>query len=349
MHHAPNDIYIIAFFLNPEYRNIPIYKKPNPLVIPPLCIRQRDGVTTTSLKLPEDIIKRVGLSLQRILRNEYGDMYENPATKGTAQTVMARRNPLLAKIHPTDALKSLKEQLKSYEKGYEPFNKRFRSNESLYSWWEQVQKVLVLAMKIFAAVPVSMTDERTMSMITWLNSPRRNRQDIETLRDHIKIRHWHRTGPGAKDENIKHKPLLKWRDVESTLEKRDTSKLVDKSLPPAGRAAPRPRLETSAAKPGSGPQEDELVHADAEIDDGNGWLDDRRQLDPAAVGVERHMFTLGGRTDIDLSSSYLRDILSDTDMSQTPAETGNTSRRDHGSGSGITKPPPASTDWDSWE
>ncbi|KAF9230189.1 hypothetical protein BU15DRAFT_33786, partial [Melanogaster broomeanus] len=40
---APNDIYITAFFLNPEYRNAPIYKKPNPLAIPPLLIRQKDG------------------------------------------------------------------------------------------------------------------------------------------------------------------------------------------------------------------------------------------------------------------------------------------------------------------
>jgi hypothetical protein len=57
-------------------------------------------------------------------------------------------------------------------------------------------------MKIFASVPVSMTDERTMSMITWLNSPRRNRQDLEALQDHIKIRQWHRAGPGAKVSNI---------------------------------------------------------------------------------------------------------------------------------------------------
>lgn len=74
-----------------------------------------------------------------MLRNEYGDTYENPATKDNTQTVMVRRNPLLAKIHPTDALKLLKEQLKAYGKGVEPFNRRFRSNESLYSWWEQVQ------------------------------------------------------------------------------------------------------------------------------------------------------------------------------------------------------------------
>jgi hypothetical protein len=49
-----------------------------------------------------------------MLRNEYGDTYENPATKDNMQTVMARRNPLLAKIHPTDTLNLLKEQLKAY-------------------------------------------------------------------------------------------------------------------------------------------------------------------------------------------------------------------------------------------
>ena len=161
---APNDVYITAFFLNPgtwqwttssmylnltaqgifntEYRNAPIYKKPNPLAIPPLVIRHKDGVATSSLKTPtpEDVLRRVGLSLQKMLRNEYGDTYENPATKDIAQIVMARRNPLLAKTHPKDALKSLKEQLRSYGKALEPFNRRFRPQESLYSWWERVQQ-----------------------------------------------------------------------------------------------------------------------------------------------------------------------------------------------------------------
>jgi hypothetical protein len=110
------------------------------LAIPPLVIRHKDGVASSLLKIPEDILKRVGLSLQKMLRNEYGDTYENLATKDIAQTVMARRNPLLAKTHPKDALKLLKEQLKSYGKRLEPFNRHFRPQESLYSWWEQVQQ-----------------------------------------------------------------------------------------------------------------------------------------------------------------------------------------------------------------
>ena len=60
----------------------------------------------------------------------------------------------------------------------------------------------VLGMKIFAMVPVSMTDEQMMSMITWLNSAWQNRQDLKTLQDHIKIRQWHHAGPGAKVSNI---------------------------------------------------------------------------------------------------------------------------------------------------
>ena len=82
---APNNVYITAFFLNPgtwqwttssmylnlmaqgifntEYHNAPIYKKPNPLAIPPLVIRHKDGVATSSLKMltPEDVLRHVGV------------------------------------------------------------------------------------------------------------------------------------------------------------------------------------------------------------------------------------------------------------------------------------------------
>jgi hypothetical protein len=134
--------------------------------------------------------------------------------------------------------------------------------------------------------------------------------------------------------------MLKWWEVELTLGKRANHQVVDKSLPPAGHAAPRPHLECTG----------KAVAVDAEIDNGNNWLDESRQLDPAALGVECHRFTLGGRDDIDLSSSYLRDILSDTDILQAHVETACTSRNDPASGSSsATKLSPASTDWDSWE
>ena len=143
---------------------------------------------------------------------------------------------------------------------------------------------------------------------------------------------------------------MKWHDIESTLGKRDSSMLVDKSLPPAGHAAPRPRLASeSDPERGSGSAATG-TNAAADIDDGNDWLDEPRQLDPEAVGAERRMFTLGSRTDINLSSSYLRDILSNTNMAPTHVhDTASTPMNDPRGSAAAAMPPPAATEWESWE
>jgi hypothetical protein len=50
-----------------------------------------------------------------------------------------------------------------------------------------------------------MADERTMSVVTWLNSARRSRQQISTVADHVKIRGWHRYKP-----EVSVKPVALW-------------------------------------------------------------------------------------------------------------------------------------------
>ncbi|KAF9228443.1 hypothetical protein BS17DRAFT_851367 [Gyrodon lividus] len=183
-----------------------------------------------------------------------------------------------------------KEQLKSYGKGLEPFNWCFCSSKSLYSWWEQVQKDNFGIVLGFAIITAHAGTDRTSR--------------------HSKIKITSKLDSGIVQDLAQ------------------SSKLVDKSLPPTGHAAPRPHLETLDADSGSGMQEDRLVHDDSTIDDGNDWLDKQCWLDPAAVGVERRTFTL---------------------VSQAQAETANALRRDPGSSSGVAKPPPSSMDWDSWE
>ncbi|KIK74576.1 hypothetical protein PAXRUDRAFT_19737 [Paxillus rubicundulus Ve08.2h10] len=75
---APNDTYVVAFFLNPVYRIAPIYKDQNPLAVPSVSISQKKGETPTiTTKPPNNIIKHVGLSLQKMLKHEYGDTYQN--------------------------------------------------------------------------------------------------------------------------------------------------------------------------------------------------------------------------------------------------------------------------------
>ena len=158
---APNDTYVVAFFLNPgkfysyyinrdelkhiitatlAYRTAPIYKNNNPLAVPTLVINKKGNTPTCSAKAPEELVKRVGLSLQKMLMHEYGDAYKNPAWKDPKRQ-MELQNPLLAKHHPSDALAALKKQLRAYTKGTEPFDRQIRpETESTADWWTAVQK-----------------------------------------------------------------------------------------------------------------------------------------------------------------------------------------------------------------
>ncbi|KAG1876198.1 hypothetical protein F4604DRAFT_1759890 [Suillus subluteus] len=112
------------------------------------------------------------------------------------------------------------------------------------SFWKALQKdelanvLAPLTIKAFSVSPTSMPDERTMSTITWLNSPRQSRQEIGTLQDHIKIRQWHRFD--SNKLKTPYKPLVKWRDMESTI----LGKRPAEDLPPAGRMPPPPEART---------------------------------------------------------------------------------------------------------
>jgi hypothetical protein len=85
-------------------------------------------------------MKRVGISLQRILKNEYGDAYEGDLAKKKPREIMKERNPRLAHLTPSEALASLKSELKAYVDGDDPFDRAFRTDETVRQWWVAVQK-----------------------------------------------------------------------------------------------------------------------------------------------------------------------------------------------------------------
>jgi len=59
------------------YRNALVYKRANPLAIDPVLINHhKDGTITCESKPPPDMTKRAALSIQRILRQEFGDVYD---------------------------------------------------------------------------------------------------------------------------------------------------------------------------------------------------------------------------------------------------------------------------------
>jgi hypothetical protein len=181
-----------------ENRAAPILANPNPLAIPSVRITRENGKPTIRSK-PE-MMDGIRLSLLKLLQNEYRDEYRAGRSVEEAKRAMEDINPHLAKQNPREGLHALKTQFRAYLAGVKPFNRKRGQNESLHDYWswllnDEESDVLAvcynlsckcdkqdthhirfckaLAVKIFSAMPVSMVDERAMSVVTWLNSPRR--------------------------------------------------------------------------------------------------------------------------------------------------------------------------------
>lgn len=172
--------------------------------------------TTPTIKEKRSRYDDIRISLQKILAAEYGDRYTAPdRTVETAQQMMQVVNPHLAARTPDEALDAFKTQFKAYSAGSPPFDRKRRLRESPRSWWEQLlthegadvlavkcsthsllSKILTfytmqaIAVKMFSLMPTSMVDERAMSVVTWLNSPKRNRQGVATVFNHLAIRNF---------------------------------------------------------------------------------------------------------------------------------------------------------------
>lgn len=132
--------------------------------------------------------------------------------------------------------------------------------------------------------------------------------------------------------------MIKWRDVEEKLGQKRRGAEDTYSV---GRAAPRPRLMLPES----------VTHSDCNtqaVDDGNTWLDEPHELDPGAVSAERRMFTLGGRSDINIHAPYLQDILNDVDSTVAQGNTGR-SKQASTSLAVANKALPASADWEIWD
>ncbi|KAF8151625.1 ribonuclease H-like domain-containing protein [Crassisporium funariophilum] len=190
--HASN-IYLAAFVLDPEHRAAPILSNPNPLSIPKVTIlQQKDKRPTVQSK--KGIVDEIGLSLLRLLQKEYGNEYCEGRSGEEAAMAMQNVNPYLAQRTPRAAIPALRDQFQAYLDGREPFNHKRSRKESLREYWSRLLNdndsdvLAALAVKLFSAMPISMVDERAMSVVTWLNGARRRRQKVSTVADHLVIR-----------------------------------------------------------------------------------------------------------------------------------------------------------------
>ncbi|KAJ7450604.1 ribonuclease H-like domain-containing protein [Mycena latifolia] len=195
---SSSNVYFTAFVLDPDNRGAPILATPNPLAVQPVHISVR-GTEPAVMQHPP-LIKRIGLSLQKILQREYSDEFRPTRTIEEAKAAMREINPYIAHRTPSEALTAFRSQLKHFLDGAEPFDRKKKPIESVRQWWlnllnrEDSDILAALAVKIFSASPVSMPDERGMSTITWINSDTRNRQEVSTVSDHMAIRGFNRMG-----------------------------------------------------------------------------------------------------------------------------------------------------------
>ncbi|KAG1829031.1 hypothetical protein DFJ58DRAFT_399208 [Suillus subalutaceus] len=152
-----------------------------------------------------------------------------------------------------------------------------------------------------------MADERTVSTITWLNSPTRSRQDISTLKEHIQIRQWHRWKADPVAPTVA--PSVKWRDMYATIHGKPETPPV---VPPPARP---PTMTTDIIS--SLTDEHQGRCSDSDDEDGD-WLDNGDIADHVGLaGVKSTEFDVG--KDINISSTYLLDILSDHALQPTAA------------------------------
>ncbi|KAI0696513.1 hypothetical protein BC835DRAFT_1305576 [Cytidiella melzeri] len=171
-----NHIYLAAFRLNPVHVDSDIMCSPNSLA-PTITVRGSNSVSAaervaTGVKHAQSYLKTAKLlnntAIQEILHGD-NSVFTKWASK------------------PKEFQRALNEQLKAFVLGLFPFCMQILSDDTPLSWWmrltgrEGSDLIAELAIKIFSVRPHSMADERTASVITWLNAPRRSQMLVSTL------------------------------------------------------------------------------------------------------------------------------------------------------------------------
>jgi len=117
-------------------RGATVLAHPNPLATPSITLSLSKNAAPV-VKPKRSVEEMVGLSLLKLLNNEYGDRYRKGRTIEQAQSTMNEVNPRLART-PSEALVALKSQLKAYMSATTPFDRRRRLQEPIRDWWKSL-------------------------------------------------------------------------------------------------------------------------------------------------------------------------------------------------------------------
>ncbi|KAG8689027.1 hypothetical protein FRC09_012614 [Ceratobasidium sp. 395] len=269
------DVYLLAFYLHPDFRNADVFRRTNPLSSK-LCIRiPAPNPISPAPHIPDSVYIRIRQAGSQLLR----------------QSLKAAESDPTHPLHGYDAQDAKTEydnELSSFGISHHPFHRPLGDQESPLAYWRSLRDVKgcfvlsIIAEKLFSVLPNSMCDERTGSRFTFLDSDLRSRSDVKTMTEQIKVMQWYSMVEGR----TKPKP-------------RTPARFRD--LPDASKSLLRQQQEAEA-------DEGECVDDPADL-----FEDEPSQLDPephAECGVEELTDRLSALEIINLQSPHLADMLS---------------------------------------
>ncbi|KAJ3792320.1 ribonuclease H-like domain-containing protein [Lentinula aff. detonsa] len=222
---SPTDIYFSAFYLDPRFANSNILKTPT------------TGSTTTSftIRIPVSsspvmddgvlhpkAFQRAKGFLKTVLRNEVAALSEYD-DKALLHDLLQTR------YHRKDELvKAFSSQLLTFGRNQFPFKSGCNKNANPLQWWkrlthdENADVLATICVKVFAILPNSMPDERTVSEFTRQNSSLRGNQSVSTLVDIVQVGQWYKIhSPRIAGEPVKprHRPVVRFLDMTKEMQK----------------------------------------------------------------------------------------------------------------------------------
>ncbi|KAJ3510647.1 hypothetical protein NLJ89_g4557 [Agrocybe chaxingu] len=206
---GPTNVHLVAFYLNPSYVRSSIFKRPNPLTFNIILPGQGMPQVPPGINNPRTFLQ-VGNYLFHLLAIEI--------QKGTDPFLTAWKD----KARQFDV--AFRAQFTAYAQGAYPFTTPLHFGENPYNWWQAFVGtsnggiLAAIAVKLYAAVPHSMADERTMSSITLLNTAQRNRQQVPTVIAMAQINGYYKgEKPRKVRKSSRPNPLLKFFDIDRLL------------------------------------------------------------------------------------------------------------------------------------
>ncbi|KAJ7077040.1 hypothetical protein C8R44DRAFT_896418 [Mycena epipterygia] len=300
-----HEAYLATFYLNPKYVNSTIFKRPNavaPVTItipgktPDVPIGIRNAKTFTA----------VGSYLfkQGVLEVEHGIDPVLVAYKKKGRSFSAK----------------FKAQFTAFAQSAFPFNTPL-GNQHPIIWWRALEGsehggiIAALALKFYSAIPHSMADERTVSVITWMNPALRNLEKVNTIFSFAQIRGYYKDvakqqalldGTNKTRASARPHPEVKFYNIEREIHTVDDEEEDDDEDMDADDLDSDDEFDVVACV-GADP---DVPGAAAKID----WLD-----------LPREIFAPSDRLDlefeeVDLDSGLLEDILAEGPASRSVAE-----------------------------